>query len=121
MKKINFILITLTVFVLSACGNGDPDNMIDEGNLTEGSWIGYNGDMRENEDMMTTDIISIDENAGYEINRSSYISFYNGEDFVDTVLVEDAPATLDVPEGADGVRISFNEYNADSITLKEEE
>ena len=54
-SKLSFMSLLLGVMLLSACGNGSGDNMIDTGSLTEGSWVGYNGDTVEKEEMRATE------------------------------------------------------------------
>lgn len=57
--------------------------------------------------MLMTDFISVNGEADYEVNRPIYVSFYNWEDFQETILIEQAQETLDLPEGAENVRLSF--------------
>ncbi|MBF0753098.1 hypothetical protein IR135_02345 [Jeotgalicoccus nanhaiensis] len=107
------------IMLLSACSGGSDDNLMDMGSLTEGSWMGYNGEAVENEEMMTTDYIDYDPSNTYEINRSSYVSYFNGEDFIETIQYSgEPPMTLDTVEEADRIMVSFNQYNEDSINLK---
>ncbi len=117
-----FMIAVLSVSVLAACGNGsgDSDNLIDTGSVTKGSWVGYNGDDVEDEEMVTSELIPYDPDAGYEINRSSYVSYFNGDEFIETKLYgEDLPLTIDPVEEADGIKVSFNQYNSDAIELVE--
>lgn len=96
------------------------DNMIDTSNLTKGSWIGYNGEVVEDEEMMTSEMISYDAGKEYEINRSSYVSYYNGDEFIETKLYgEDLPKKIYSVEEADSIKVSFNQYNKDVIKLVE--
>src|SRR5699024_1468754 len=109
-----FIISTLSAVVLTACGssgNDYPGNLIDVGNLTEGSWVGYNGDDVENEEMVTSELIPYDPDTDYEINRSSYVSYFNDGEFIETKLYgEDLPLTIDSVDEADGIKVSFNQY-----------
>lgn len=117
--KMSFMSVLLGVMFLSACGSGSGDNLIDTGSLTEGSWMGYDGDAVENEEMRTTEKIDYDSSKTYEINRSSYVSYFNGEDFIETIQYNgEPPMTLDTVEEADSIVISFNQYNEDTINLK---
>ena len=120
--KMSFMSVLLGVMFLSACGSGSGDNLIDTGALTEGSWVGYNGDTVEKEEMRKTEKIDYDPSKTYEINRSSYVSYFNGEDFIETIQYSgEPPMTLDTVEEADSIVISFNQYNEDTINLKEAE
>ena len=118
-SKLSFMSLLMGVMLLSACGNGSGDNMIDTGSLTEGSWVGYNGDAVEKEEMRSTEKIDYNPSETYEINRSSYVAYYNGDEFIETVLYSgEPPMTLDTVEEADSIVVSFNAYNEDSIELK---
>lgn len=118
-----FMITVLSVSILAACGSGgsgNADNLIDAGSATEGSWVGYNGDEVEDEEMVTSELIPYDPNTDYEINRSSYVSYFNGDEFIETKLYgEDLPLTIDSVEEADGIKVSFNQYNKDAIELVE--
>lgn len=117
--KMKFISLLFGVMLLAACGNSTGENVVDMGSITEGSWMGYNGETVEDPEMMSTDFIDYDSSQTYEINRSSYVSFYAGEEFIETVLYgEEPPMTLDTVEEADRIIISFNQYNEDAIELK---
>ena len=119
--KLSFLTALLTFALLTACSNSDG-NLIDTGSVTEGSWISYDGNVVENDEMMTSKSIDYDPAKNYEINRSSYVSYYNGDEFLETIQYsEDPPMTLETVEEADSVVISFNKYNQDTIELKEVE
>ena len=119
--KLFFTSILLSVIVLSACSNSDG-NLIDTSLVTDGSWISYDGNVVGNEEMMTSKSIDYDPSKDYEVNRSSYVSYYNGDEFIETIQYsDDPPMTLDTVEEADSIVISFNQYNEDSISLTEAE
>src|SRR5699024_9400867 len=102
-----FMITVLSVTILAACDSGgsvNADNLIDAGSATEGSWVGYDGDEVEDEEMVTSELIPYDPNTDYEINRSSYVSYFNGDEFIETKLYgEDLPLTIDSIEDADGI------------------
>ena len=58
--KLSFMSLLVGIMLLSACSGGSDDNLMDMDSLTEGSWMGYNGESVENEEMMTTDFIDYD-------------------------------------------------------------
>lgn len=117
-RKMSFMSLLLAIVLLTACNNSSEGNLIDTGSLTEGSWMGYDGEAVENEEMITTESIKYDSSKTYEINRSSYISYYSGEEFIETIQYGDEPPmTLDTVEEADSIVISFNQYNEDTIEL----
>jgi|SRR5699024_969920 len=119
--KIFLLTLFLTLALVTACSNSNG-NLIDTGSLTEGSWITYDGETVEKEEMRTTEPIEYDPSKDYEINRSSYVSYYNGDEFIETIQYsEDPPMTLDTVEEADSIVLSFNQYNEDTISLTEAE
>lgn len=120
-NKITYLVLIVSITLLSACSNS-KDNLIDTGSVTEGSWISYDGNVVENEEMMTSKSIDYDPSKDYEINRSSYVSYYNGDEFIETIQYsDDPPMTIDTVEEADSIVISFNQYNEDTISLTEAE
>lgn len=120
-KRMSFMSLLLGLMFLTACRNSDG-NLIDTGSLTEGSWMGYDGEAVENEEMMTSEPIEYDPATTYDINRSSYVSYFNGEEFIETIQYSgDPPMTLDTVEEADTIQVSFNQYNEDTIQLTEAE
>src|SRR5699024_1191031 len=115
-----FLMAFTVIILLSACNNNnsESDNLIDLNNATEGSWVGYNGENVEDEEMLTSELIPYDSNENFEINRSSYVSYFNGDEFIETKLYsDDMPATIETVEDADGIKVSFNQYNKDAIKL----
>src|SRR5699024_12614154 len=98
IKSLKLFMITvLSVTVLAACssGSGNADNLLDTGNVTEGGWVGYNGDGVENEEMVTSELIPYDPDTDYDINRSSYISYFNGGEVIESKLYGvDRPETI---------------------------
>lgn len=118
-----FIFTALSIILLAACSPNDSDNvdnLIDINNVTEGVWTGYDGDDVEDEEMITTELIPYDSETDYEINRSSYVSYFNGDEFIKNKLYdENMPLTLETVGEADAIKISFNQYNKNTIELVE--
>ena len=119
-KTLSLMSLLLGIMFLSACSSSsDEGGLLDVGSATTGSWMGYNGEPVENEEMMTSESIDYNPSKTYEINRSSYVAYYNGDEFIETVLYSgEPPMTLETVEEADSIVVSFNEYNEDSIELK---
>ena len=119
-KTLSLMSLLLGIMFLSACSSSsDEGGLLDVGSATTGSWMGYNGEPVENEEMMTSESIDYNPSKTYEINRSSYVSYFNGEDFIETIQYSgEPPMTLDTVEKADRIMVSFNQYNEDSINLK---
>src|SRR5699024_7872863 len=122
-KTISLMSLLLGIMLLSACGSGSgEDGLIDTGSATTGSWMGYKGEAVKNDEMMTSESIKYDPSKTYEINRSSYVSYYNGEEFIETIQYRgESPMTLETVEDADSIVVSFNVYNEDTIKLQEAE
>lgn len=122
-KTLSFMSLLLGIMILSACSNSSGEGgMIDIDSATEGSWMGYKGEPVESDEMMRSESIEYDPSKTYEINRSSYVSYFNGEEFIETIQYgDDPPMMLDTVEEADNIVVSFNVYNEDSIKLQEAE
>ncbi len=68
--------------------------------------------------MLTSELTPHDASMNYEINRSSYVSYFNGDEFIETKLyTDDIPAPIKTVENADGIKVSFNQYNKDAIEI----
>lgn len=118
-RKMSFVSLLLGIILLTACNSNSDGNLMSVDSLTEGSWISYDGEPTENEEMRTTEAIDYDPSKTYEINRSSYVSYFNGEEFIKTVQYsKEPPMTLETVEEANSIKISFNQYNEDTIELK---
>lgn len=72
-RKMPFMTLLLLFLFLTACSNNSDGNLISTNSLTEGSWMGYNGEAVEKEEMRMTEPIEYDASKTYEINRSSYV------------------------------------------------
>ena len=120
-NRITYFTLILGITLLTSCSNSEG-NLIDTGSVTEGSWVSYDGKVVENEEMRSSEPIDYDPSKDYEINRSSYVSYYNGDKFIETIQYsDDPPMTIDTVEEADSIVISFNQYNEDTISLTEAE
>lgn len=95
-------------------------NLIDPKNVTEGSWISSAGIEREDEDMLYTAKIDYDYNKNYHLSHGSYVSYYKGEEFIETVLHEEGnPIDVEKFEEADNIVVSFRTAFIDSFELYE--
>lgn|SRR5699024_9375173 len=99
-------------------GNEENLNLIDNNEVTEGSWISSAGTEREDEDMVYTTKIDYDPNESYHLSHGSYISYYKGEEFIKTVLHEgENPIEIKKVEQADTIVVSFRTAFLESIKL----
>lgn len=121
LRKVLFSIGITGVLIVAACGNNseNAENLIEHDLIEHGSWVDYNGENTEDDDMRVTETITYHPEGEYELNRSSYVSYYNGEEFLETVLYsEELPMEIDTVEEADNIRVSFNSYNEENISLK---
>lgn len=121
LKRVLFSMSMLSVLAVSACvsNSENAENLIEHDMIEHGLWVDYNGENTEDDDMRVTEAISYHPEGEYELNRSSYVSYYNGDEFLETVLYsEEPPMEIDTVEGADNIRVSFNSYNEENISLK---
>lgn len=121
LKRVLFSMGMTGVLIVAACGNSseNAENLIEHDMIEHGSWVDYNGENTEDDDMRVTETITYHPEGEYELNRSSYVSYYNGEEFLETVLYsEEPPMEIDTVEAADNIRVSFNSYNEENISLK---
>ena len=69
--------------------------------------------------MMQSQFIPYNPEKDYEVNRDTYVSYFNGEDFIKTELYEDIPEIINSVEEANGVILSFNKSNRNGMQLVE--
>jgi len=123
-KTIFFLCLCSFLLLLSACGNvsntqATSNNLINKVNLLEDRWVNYNGNSENNKAMMQSQFIPYNPEKDYEVSGDTYVSYFNGEDFIKTELYEDTPEIINTVEEADGVILSFNKSNKKSMQLVE--
>jgi len=136
VKKIITILGVTSLLTLSACTNSEsPDssedtnqstqtnenvsqgNLIDKDSVAKGQWINFEGQETVSSSYVTTDNITYDLNVTYELSGGSYVSYYNGEEFLETVL-QNEPGPIESVDNADSIKLSFNETFLDTLKLE---
>ena|SRR5699024_379252 len=85
---------------------------------TEEGWLNFEGDIGENSEYRITPEVDYNPETDYEINNGAYISYYNGDEFIKTVLQNETGAIEQVEE-ADNIRLSFHNSFEDRISLTE--
>lgn len=68
---------------------------------------------------MQSQFIPYNPEKDYEVSRDTYVSYFNGEEFIKTELYEDTPEMLNSVEEADGIILSFNKSNRNGMQLVE--
>jgi hypothetical protein len=71
--------------------------------------------------MIRSQFIPYDPDKSYKVNYPTYVSYYDGEDFIKTERFQDAPVFIDTVEEADGVIVSFNKKNKAGMELVAED
>jgi len=138
MKKL-FTVLSLTSFLaLTACSDGASTtdtnenesqsdeasesvaegNLIDDSTVTEGQWINFDGQEANSSSYVTTASITYDPSLSYELSGGAYVSYYDGDEFLETVLQNEA-GPIKTVENADSIRLSFNEVFLDTLTLED--
>lgn len=129
MKKLwkqIFIIIAICIVTLclSACDSGltsksTSDNLINKINIIEDRWINYEGESENNKAMNQSQFIPVDSQKTYKLDTDAYVSYFYGDEYIETILHEDSPQTIEMVEEADGIIISFNKENLNGIKLVE--
>lgn len=120
-KLISLILLTV---IMTSCNFNIEDgntneNLINKVNTVDDRWINYQGISENDKSMIQSQFIPYNPNNKYEVSLDTYISYFNGEDFIKTELYEDTPDIIDKVEEADGIILSFNKENKSGMQLVE--
>lgn len=123
-KKFNLIIFLSVSLLIVGCDNisinhPSNDNMINKINLVEDRWVNYKGTSENNKAMMQSQFIPYNPEKDYEVSGDTYVSYFNGEDFIKTELYEDTPEIINSVEEADGIILSFNKNNRNGMQLVE--
>jgi len=95
-------------------------NLIDKESLNEDGWINFEGDVKEQAEMMNTESIPYDPSKEYELNSGAYVTYFNGEEFIETKLTQDnLPGPIETVDEADSIKLSFHKDFLDIIELTE--
>lgn len=120
---LRFSIFIGVILVLSACNaeNNANDNLVNKTNTLGDRWVNYKGVSENEKSMIQSQFIPYDPNNKYEVSLDTYISYFNGENFIKTELHEDTPDIIDTVEEADGIILSFNKENKSGMQLVEVE
>src|SRR5699024_3741062 len=100
--------------------NSQSTNLIDKESLNEGGWINFEGNLKEDSEMVNTESIPYDPSKEYELNSGAYVTYFNGEEFIETKLIQDdLPGPIETVDEADSIQLSFHKDFIDMIELKE--
>lgn len=82
--------------------------------------MGYEGQiMTNNSDMVLSGPIEYDPSLSFAINDSAYISYYNGETFIETVRYSDVGTELLIEprQNANNIRVSIPSGRASTFEI----
>lgn len=112
------LLLVSSVLVMSACqAESVNENLINKVNSIDDSWINYEGAEENNNTMVRSQFIPYDPDKAYEVNYPTYIAYYDGEEFLETIRHQDTPAMVETVEEADGVIVSYNKKNKNGMQM----
>lgn len=97
------------------------DNLVNKTNTVNDQWVNYKGVSKNKKSMVQSQFIPYNPNNKYEISLDTYVSYFNGENFIKTELYENTPDIIDTVEEADGIILSFNKENKSGMQLVEVE
>lgn len=122
-RLVKFNIFIAMFLVLSACNaeNNANDNLINKTNTVGDRWVNYKGVSENDKSMIQSQFIPYDPNNKYEVSLDTYVSYFNGENFIKTELYEDTPDITDTVQEADGIILSFNKENKSGMQLVEVE
>lgn len=101
--------------------NISENNLINFDTIEEGTWIYYDGEFIQGDQMMLTESIKYNPESEYILNSGAYVSYFNDDEFIQTTLYSEGfPLNIDTVEDANNIRLSFNRAFSDRIELEEE-
>lgn len=137
--KIKILAVSLlATLILSGCGTENEQNqqegvktenkdenvaLTSQGEVTEGQWIDTNGEIQNNSEMISVGPIGYVPDEKKFINKTAYISYFDGDKFIKTELYDyenDFPVEIESVSEANVIYISFNKKNSDTIQLTKE-
>lgn len=121
-KVINLVTLVSIVILLAGWGTElnntkANNNLINKVNAVDDSWTNYDGEQKLNNSMTQSQFIPYDSIQEYKVNYPTYVSYYNGEDFIKTVLYKNTPDEIESVDEADGLIVSFNKKNKPGMQL----
>lgn len=119
-QMFRLMLVSSLLITLSACQEeSTTDNLINKVNSVDDSWINYEGQQENDNTMVQSQFIPYHPEKAYEVNYPTYIAYYDGETFLETIRHQETPATVETVEEADGVIVSYNKKNKNGMKMVE--
>lgn len=85
---------------------------------TEEGWLNFEGDIGENSEYRITPKIEYNPDTDYKINNGAYVTYYNGDEFIETV--QQAEGVIEQVDEADNIRVSYHNSFGNKISLTEQ-
>ena len=121
-KILRMVLVSSLFITVSACqSEATTDNLINKVNSIDDTWINYEGEQENDNTMVQSQFIPYHPEKEYEVNYPTYIAYYDGEKFLETIRHQDTPATVETVEEADGVIVSYNKKNKNGMKMVEKD
>ena len=121
-KILRMVLVSSLFITVSACqSESTTDNLINKVNSIDDTWINYEGEQENDNTMVQSQFIPYHPEKEYEVNYPTYIAYYDGEKFLETIRHQDTPATVETVEEADGVIVSYNKKNKNGMKMVEKD
>src|SRR5699024_1109169 len=74
---------------------------------TENGWINFDGVLGGSYEYRTSQPVEYNPEQNYDLSTGAYIAYFNGDEFIQTVLYNEPTTIEQVPE-ADNIRVSYH-------------
>lgn len=86
---------------------------------TETGWINFDGVLGGSYEYRTSQPVEYNPEKDYELSSGAYISYFNGDEFIQTMLYNEPTTIEQVPE-ADNIRVSYHNSFESKLALNEQ-
>lgn len=118
-RLVTFSILIVIILVLAACNieNNSNENLINKVDTVSDNWINYKGISENDKNMIHSQFIPYNPKNNYKVSHDTYVSYFNGDEFIKTELYEDTPEIINSVEEADGIILSFNKEHKSGMQL----
>lgn len=116
-KIFKLCIVIISILTISLCSHTVNENIINKVNVVSNHWVNYQGISENDNNMIQSQFIPYNPKKNYEVSHDTYISYFNGDEFIKTELYEDTPEIINSVEEADGIILSFNKENKSGVQL----
>ena len=86
---------------------------------TENGWINFDGVLGGSYEYRTSQPVEYNPEQNYDLSTGAYIAYFNGDEFIQTVLYNEPTTIEQVPE-ADNIRVSYHNSFESKLALNEQ-